>query len=172
MRNVTSENIQEHSFQVAVVAHALAVIRNKLFNGSINPERVAMLALYHDSNETITGDLPTPIKYFNPEIQSAYKDLEDISKDKLISLLPEFLRDEYKDIIFYNEKSEEGTLVKAADKICAYLKCLEELRAGNCEFEKAKQSILKKIKEINLPEVIYFMEYFSENFLLTLDELN
>lgn len=172
MRNVNRENIMEHSLQVAMVAHGLAVINNRVFNGDINPERVALLAIYHDSNETITGDLPTPIKYFNPDIQESYKGLEDLSKDKLISLLPDIMREDYRQVLFFDENSEEGRLVKAADRICAYIKCIEELKAGNGEFQKAQQAILRKIESIDLPEVEYFMEHFIENFSLTLDELN
>ncbi len=172
MRNVTSENIQEHSLQVAMIAHGLALIKNKFFEGSVNAERVALLAIFHDSNETITGDLPTPIKYFNSEIQNAYKDLESLSKDKLLTLLPDSFKEDYRTILFYDDKSEEGLLIKAADRLCAYVKCIEELKAGNGEFQKAQQSILEKIEDIDLPEVRYFMEHFIENFSLTLDELN
>lgn len=172
MRNVTKENIQEHSLQVAMIAHFLALIKNKFFDGNVNCERVALLAMYHDSNETITGDLPTPIKYYNPEIQNAYKDLESISKDRLLSLLPAYMRGEYREILFYDEESEEGRLIKSADRLCAYIKCLEELKAGNGEFQKAEQAILKKINEHISPEVKYFMEHFINNFSLTLDELN
>lgn len=134
--------------------------------------KTALYAVYHDSNETITGDLPTPIKYYNPEIQSSYKGLEEISKEKLLSLLPEFMREDYKEVLFYDETSLEGRLVKAADRICAYIKCIEESKAGNGEFQKAQQSIMKKIKNMNLPEVDYFMKHFMDNFSLTLDELN
>jgi 5'-deoxynucleotidase len=172
MRNVTSENIQEHSLQVAMIAHGLAVIKNKYFNGGVNAEKVALLAIYHDSNETITGDLPTPIKYFNPGIQSAYKDLENISKEKLLTLLPAGLREEYRNLLFYDEQSEEGRIIKAADRLCAYVKCMEELKAGNGEFQKAQQATLKKIRKMDLPEVNYFMDHFIDNFSLTLDELN
>ncbi len=172
MRNVTRENIMEHSLQAAMIAHGLAVINNKVFNGSINPERVALLTLYHDCNETITGDLPTPIKYFNPDIKESYKGLEDLSKEKLITLLPEVLREEYREILFFDENSAEGKIIKAADRFCAYIKCVEELKAGNGEFIKAQQTILIKLKSIGLPEVDYFMDHFMENFSLTLDELN
>ncbi len=172
MRNVNRENIMEHSLQVAMIAHGLAIINNRIFNGAANPEKTALYAVYHDSNETITGDLPTPIKYYNPEIQSSYKGLEEISKDKLLSLLPDFMKDDYKKVLFYDETSLEGRLVKAADRICAYIKCIEESKAGNGEFLKAQQSIMKKIKNMNLPEVDYFMEHFMDNFSLTLDELN
>ncbi|HHW23261.1 MAG TPA: 5'-deoxynucleotidase [Clostridiaceae bacterium] len=172
MRNVTRENIMEHSLQVAMVAHGLALINNRIFNGNVNPEKVALLAIYHDSNETITGDLPTPIKYFNPDIQESYRALEDISKEKLLSLLPEPLKEDYRNVLFFDENSPEGKLVKAADRICAYIKCIEELKAGNGEFQKAQQAIMKRIENIDLPEVKYFMDHFVENFSLTLDELN
>ncbi len=172
MRNVNRENIMEHSLQVAMIAHGLAIINNRVFNGDANPEKTALYAIYHDSNETITGDLPTPIKYFNPEIQTSYKGLEEVSKDKLLSLLPASLQEDYKKVLFYDETSLEGRLVKAADKICAYIKCVEESKAGNGEFQKAQQSILDKINNIKLPEVDYFMKHFMDNFSLTLDELN
>ena len=172
MRNVNRENIMEHSLQVAMIAHGLAIINNRVFNGDANPEKTALYAVYHDSNETITGDLPTPIKYFNPEIQTSYKGLEEVSKDKLLSLLPASFQEDCKKVLFYDETSLEGRLVKAADKICAYIKCVEESKAGNGEFQKAEQSILNKIKNIKLPEVDYFMNHFMDNFSLTLDELN
>jgi len=172
MRNTNIENIQEHSHQVSVIAHALAVIRNVYFGGNVNPERIAVLALYHDSNEALTGDMPTPIKYFNPLMQKAYKDMEDISKEKLLTMLPEELRDVYRGILFYDESSDEGRIVKAADRICAYIKCLEEEKAGNTEFKKAAEATVKKIKNMNMPEADYFMEHFIPSFRLTLDELN
>ncbi|MGI6085518.1 MAG: 5'-deoxynucleotidase [Acetivibrionales bacterium] len=172
MRNVNRENIMEHSLQVAMIAHGLAVINNRIFNGNANPEKTALYAIYHDSNETITGDLPTPIKYHNPGIQTSYKALEEISKSKLLSLLPEPLKEDYREVLFFDETSLEGRLVKAADRICAYIKCIEESKAGNGEFKKAQQSILKRIKNIKLPEVDYFMRHFMDNFSLTLDELN
>jgi len=157
---------------VAMVAHGLALINNRIFNGNVNPEKVALLAIYHDSNETITGDLPTPIKYFNPDIQESYRALEDISKEKLLSLLPEPLKEDYRNVLFFDENSPEGKLVKAADRICAFIKCIEELKAGNGEFQKAQQAIMKRIENIDMPEVKYFMDHFIENFSLTLDELN
>ena len=172
MYSSMEENIMEHSLQVAMVAHGLALINNRIFNGNVNPEKVALLAIYHDSNETITGDLPTPIKYFNPDIQESYRALEDISKEKLLSLLPEPLKEDYRNVLFFDENSPEGKLVKAADRICAYIKCIEELKAGNGEFQKAQQAIMKRIENIDLPEVKYFMDHFVENFSLTLDELN
>ena len=172
MRNVTNENIQEHSLQTAMIAHGLALIKNKYFNGNVNAEKIALYAIFHDCNETIIGDLPTPIKYFNPEISEAYKKLENVSKEKLLTMLPQGLQKEYREILFYDENSMEGRIIKAADRICAYLKCIEEIKAGNSEFKKAKNATLKKIKEIDLPEVKYFMDHFINNFRLTLDELN
>ncbi|HPU22030.1 MAG TPA: 5'-deoxynucleotidase [Thermoclostridium caenicola] len=172
MRNVNQENIQEHSLQVAIIAHALALIKNLYYGGNVNPERVALLAMYHDCNETITGDLPTPIKYYNPEISRAYRDLERVSREKLLSMLPEELADLYKPILFYDEESEEGKLVKAADRLCAYIKCIEEIKAGNGEFAKAKQAVHKRLMEMDSPELKHFMDHYIENFSLTLDELS
>lgn len=172
MRNTNSESIQEHSLQVSMIAHALALIKNTYFGGSVNPERIAVIAMYHDSNETITGDLPTPIKYYNPSISNAYKDLENISKEKLLTMLPDLLADDYRRILFFNETSDEGKIVKAADRISAYIKCLEEEKAGNTEFKKAAVATLKKINEMDIPEVNYFMDNFIHGFMLTLDELN
>ncbi|MDD4296095.1 MAG: 5'-deoxynucleotidase [Ruminiclostridium sp.] len=172
MRNTNSESIQEHSLQVSMIAHALSLIKNTYFGGCVNSERIAVLAMYHDSNETITGDLPTPIKYYNPSISNAYKDLENISKEKLLSMLPEELADEYRRILFFGEASDEGKIVKAADRISAYIKCLEEEKTGNTEFKKAAAATLKKINEMDLPEVNYFMDNFIYGFKLTLDELN
>lgn len=172
MRNVTDENIQEHSLQVAMIAHGLAVIKNRYFGGTLDPGRVALLAIYHDSNEAITGDLPTPIKYYNPDINKAYHELEVVAKHKLISMLPPDLRDEYAPILMFDEGFEEGRIIKTADRICAYIKCVEEIKAGNGEFEKAKVAVHKKLMEMDSPELKYFMDHFMENFSLTLDELN
>ncbi len=172
MRNTQSENIQEHSHQVALIAHALAIIKNKFYNGGVNPERTAILAMFHDCNETITGDMPTPIKYFNPEISRAFKDVENLATNKLLSMLPEEIVDSYSSILLHDEKEKElWSLVKAADRISAYIKCIEEEKAGNTEFKKAGDSILKTINDIDSPEVNYFMENFIPSFHLTLDEL-
>lgn len=173
MRNTQNENIQEHSLQVATIAHALAIIRNKFYDGDVNAERTAVLAMFHDCNEIITGDMPTPVKYFNPEIMQAYKNVESVSKKKLLTMLPAELRDEYSTILFHEKCDDEHwKLVKAADRISAYIKCLEEAKAGNSEFKKAGESILKSIFNIDLPEVRYFMENFIPSFSLTLDELD
>jgi len=173
MRNTRTENIQEHSLQVAMIAHSLALIRNKLFDGRVNPERVTILALYHDAGEVITGDLATPIKNFNPKIKTAFNEIEEVARQKLFNMLPEALRSEYEPLFFGIEADREHwTLVKAADKICAYLKCLEELKAGNQEFSKAERAIKTDLDRIDLPEIGYFLDHFGPSFSLTLDELN
>jgi len=173
MRNVRQENIQEHSLQTAMIAHNLALVKNKWFGGNVDPLKVLVLAVYHEASEVITGDLPTPIKYFNPEIKKAYKDIEKIANYRLLSMLPNELKKDYEPILIPGEEDEEHwQIVKAADKICAYLKCIEELKAGNREFEKAKNTIYKDLINLNRPEVQYFMEIFLPSFYLTLDELN
>ena len=171
MRNTQPENIQEHSLQVAIIGHALAIIGNRRFGTSVNPERVAALAAFHEAGEVITGDLATPIKYFNPTIKEAYKHIEQIASEKLLSMLPEEFREDYRSLLF-QEDSEEYKLMKAADKICAYIKCLDELRAGNREFERATASIRRELDDMKRPEIDYFLEKFAPSFSLTLDELN
>lgn len=171
MRNSQKENVQEHSHMVAVLAHALAVIRRDIFGGTIDPGEVAVAALYHDAPEILTGDLPTPVKYFNPDIQSAYKQVEAVSADKLLGMLPDELRPAYVPYL----KEEPGVvhdLVKAADKLSAYIKCVEELKMGNNEFRQAADQTLELLKASPLPEVGYFMEHFLPAFGLTLDELS
>ena len=173
MRNTGRENIAEHSLQVAVFAHALALISNKYFGGEHSPERVATLAVFHDAPEVITGDMATPVKYFNPEITAAYKDMEAIACGKLISLLPEDFREDYTALLEPDEREERSRrLVKAADKLSAYAKCIEEERAGNKEYSMAKRSILQNIHNMKMPEAEYFLEHFIPGFELTLDELN
>lgn len=173
MRNTTSENIQEHSLQVAMIAHGLALIKNELFGGKINPERTMALGVFHEVSEVITGDLATPIKYFNPEIKSAFGEIEDVAKQRLFKMLPEEIKNNFKHYLFQNDNDKESwMLVKAADKICAYLKCVEELRTGNEEFLKAERVIRNELEANTLPEVKYFIETFVPSFSLTLDELN
>ena len=173
MRNTREENIQEHSLQTAMIAHALAVIRNTVLGGDIDANRVMAAAVYHEAGEVITGDLATPIKYFNPEIKQAYKQIEQVAEQKLVKMLPEAMQGEYEKLILRRADDKEAyALVKAADKICAYLKCVEEMSAGNREFEKAQATIKKAIDAMELPEVKYFMETFVPSFELTLDELN
>ncbi|HXW01131.1 MAG TPA: 5'-deoxynucleotidase, partial [Anaerolineae bacterium] len=149
MRNTHLENIQEHSLQVAMIAHGLALIKNKFFNGTIDPARTAVLALFHDAGEVITGDLATPIKYFNPKIKQSYGEIEIVATQRLYNMLPEELKPDYQTIFFRQEEDRSHwELVKAADKICAYLKCLEELKAGNQEFAKAEKAIKATLDEL------------------------
>ena len=172
MRSVREENIMEHSQQVAVIAHALALINNKIFGGDIEVSKVVLLAQYHEVGEVITGDLPTPIKYFNPEIKSAYKDLEKWASKKILDTLPEEIKAEYQEYIVPNEDSEEYKIVKAADRLSAYLKCVEEVKAGNGEFKKAKKTILNDLKNLKREEVDYYLTEFVPAYELTLDELD
>ena len=173
MRNVRTENVSEHSLQVAFVAHALAIIKNRKFDGQVNPERIALLAMYHDSSEVITGDLPTPIKYHNPQIAHEYKKIEKYAQQKLIDMLPEELQEDFRSLVIEDLQSqEEHALVKQADSLCAYLKCLEELAAGNSEFTLAKKRLEKTLADRNSPEMEYFMEIFIPGFSLSLDEIS
>lgn len=173
MRNTQEENIQEHSLQTAMIAHALALIRNRLYGGKVDAQKIMAFAVYHEAGEVITGDLATPIKYFNPEINKAYKAIESLAVDKLLGMLPDELKKEYAGLLeLQSADAEEHAIVKAADKICAYLKCVEELKAGNGEFKKAKAAIEKDLKNSPLKEVQYFMKEFAPSFGLTLDELN
>ena len=172
MRNVRTENVSEHSLQVAFVAHALAIIKNKRFNGNVNPERIALLAMYHDASEVLTGDLPTPTKYYNPQITSEYKKIEKIAQNKLINMLPKELQEDFRSLIdddYYNES--EKNIVKQADALCAYLKTIEELSAGNNEFKLAEQRLKKTLSERNSPEMDYFLDIFVPSFSLSLDEI-
>ncbi|WP_058912766.1 5'-deoxynucleotidase [Entomohabitans teleogrylli] len=173
MRNVRTENVSEHSLQVAMVAHALAAIKNRLFNGSVSPERIALLAMYHDASEVLTGDLPTPVKYFNTQIAHEYKAIEKIAQQKLIEMIPDALRDIFEPLIDEQQYSEdEKALVKQADALCAYLKCLEELSAGNNEFLLAKGRLEKTLADRRSPEMDYFMDVFVPSFHLSLDEIS
>lgn len=171
MRNTFQENIQEHSHQVAVLAHALAVIQNRFYDGQIDPGAVAVAALYHDASEILTGDMPTPIKYDNPDIQSAYKQVEAVAEQKLLSMLPEELRCDFDEAVTIPDP-EVHAIVKAADKLSAYIKCVEELKAGNTEFKKAKEQTYAALRQNPIPALKYFMEHFLPGFELTLDELN
>ncbi|MCI6730076.1 MAG: 5'-deoxynucleotidase [Candidatus Faecousia sp.] len=171
MRNTFSENIQEHSHMVAVLAHGLALIRRELLGlPGPDPDRCAVAALYHDASEILTGDLPTPVKYFNPEIKKAYKQVERVSGEKLLSMLPEALRPSYTHLILEDDP-ETLPIVKAADKLSAYIKCVEELKAGNQEFESAAQQTRAALEAMELPELAYFMQEFLPPFQLTLDQL-
>ena len=170
MRNTVPENIQEHSHMVAVLAHALAVIRREEFGGTVDPGRVAAVALYHDAAEIFTGDLPTPVKYANTSIQTAYKAVEADAAGRLAAMLPQTLRPAFSALLEETDP-EVLALVKAADKLSAHLKCLEELKAGNREFQSAAQQTLEALKSYQLPELDYFLDQFLPAFSLTLDEL-
>ncbi len=173
MRNTRLENTQEHSLQVALIAHGLAVINNRLFDGGLDPERIALLAVFHDAEEVITGDVPTPIKYFNPSIKQALFDIEAVARERLLAMLPAELRGDYEPL-FIAQASDAAAwrVVKQADKISAYLKCLEEDKAGNEEFQKAEQSIRRELEQDDDPALRYFLTTFVPSFRLTLDELN
>ena len=171
MRNTFSENIQEHSHQVAVLAHGLALIRRDILGLDADPERCATAALFHDASEILTGDLPTPIKYYNPDIKTAYKQVERVSGDKLLAMLPEELRESYAPLI-HEEDASVHSIVKAADKLSAHIKCIEELKAGNQEFESAAAQTRRALEEMNLPELNWFLEHCLPAFAKNLDELN
>lgn len=172
MRNSMPENIAEHSFDTALLAHALAVIKNKRFGGNVDAGRVVMLALYHDAPEIFTGDMPTPVKYFNPSIRNEYKQVEKASLLKLLSYLPDDLRGDYEDVMVPKPEDKELLrIVKAADKLSALIKCIEEEKAGSREFKKAAAAQEKTLKEMNMPEVECFMKEFLPAFSLTIDEL-
>lgn len=171
MRSVRDENIMEHSQQVAMIAHALAIITNKLYGGNLNAEKCVLYAVYHECSEVLTGDLPTPIKYFNNSIHGAYKNLEEGACAKLLSTLPPELKEGLEGYVLADTSSEEYKIVKAADRLAAYIKCLEERRCGNTEFDKAKKSIEEDLHSRNIPAVEYFMQNFIPAFSLTLDEL-
>ncbi|MBX2994734.1 MAG: 5'-deoxynucleotidase [Bdellovibrionaceae bacterium] len=174
MRCTQRENVQEHSLQVAMVAHALALVKNKYFEGRVPAEKVAVCAIFHDATEVITGDLPTPVKYSNPEISEAYKAIEGRAAEQLLKLLPPDFQSEYRGLFAASdEEGEIRDLIKAADSLCAYIKCLEEIAAGNTEFSRAKKSIEDKVRSLqSRPEVDYFVRHFIPGFSLTLDELS
>lgn len=175
MRNSFVENVQEHSHMVAVLAHALAVIRRDIFKGGEaecpDPNFVAAAALFHDSSEIFTGDLPSPIKYLNPEIMTAYKDVESKASQKLLQMLPEEMRSAYAPLLS-EENQAVHSLIKAADKLSAYIKCVEEEKAGNKEFSSAKVQLEKNLLNTGLPEVDYFLRSFMPSFSLSLDDIS
>ncbi len=172
MRNTMPENDMEHALQAAMIAHAIAVMGNVRYNRGYNAEHIMALAMYHDASEVITGDLPTPIKHHNPAIKTEYSKLEDIAAQKLISMLPPDLREYYTPLIAHDESTEEWRIVKAADRICAYIKCLEERKSGNQEFESARKSVKKFLDQIDLDEVQDFMMECIPGFAMTLDEIS
>ena len=171
MNSTRQENLSEHSLETAIIAHALAVIGNKRLGKSIDADRVAVMAVFHDCSEIITGDMPTPIKYYNHQINSVYKEIENAAADKLLSRLPDDLREEYSALLSHDDKNAElYKYVKAADKLSALIKCTEELKMGNGEFKTAKQSILQAIRSLELEEAEIFMDEFFPAYSLTLDE--
>ena len=171
MRNSIHENIQEHSHMVAVIAHALGVIRRNVYGIPCDPEACATVALYHDASEILTGDLPTPIKYHDEEIMSAYRRVETIASEKLLGMLPQELQSAFEPVLVGETQRELHPIVKAADKLSAYIKCIEERKAGNNEFLNAEKQTLAAIHAYNLPEAEYFIEHFIPAFEKTLDEL-
>ena len=170
MRNTRTENVEEHSYEVAVLAHALAVIGRDVFHKGLDPDKIAAAALFHDAPEIITGDMPTPIKYYNPDIKTAYRQVEAVAQDKLLSMLPPELVPAYGPLVRESDK-EVKRYVKAADKLSAYIKCVEELKAGNAEFRDAAAQTRQALESYGLPEVQYFLEVFMDSFSLTLDQL-
>lgn len=174
MRNTRSENLSEHSLETAIVAHALAVIGNERFQKSYDPQRAAALALLHDAPEIITGDMPTPVKYHSEEIRRAYAEVEDLAVERLVSMLPEELRPYYRELMTQSAPGDRELrpLIKAADRISAAIKCVEERLSGNQDFREAERSTIKLLEEMDLPEVKYFMKEFLPSYGLTLDEQN
>ena len=173
MKNTDQENVCEHSLEVGMIAHALAVIGNTRFNKNLNAEKAALIGMYHDSSEIITGDMPTPVKYYNAEIKNAMKEVENVANKKILSMLPEDMQESYRSIFFKTQEDEYlWKLVKGADKISALIKCMEELNTGNTEFRSAKVSLEKAIDGMELEEVKVFMEEFLPAYGNTLDELS
>ncbi len=171
MRNTFSENIQEHSHQVAVLAHALALIRREILHlPGPDPDKCAVAGIYHDASETLTGDLPTPIKYYNPEIKTAYKQVEQIAADRLIAMLPDELQKVYAPLVMESDP-EVLPIIKAADKLSAYIKCVEERKAGNTDFATAEEQTMQSMKDMALPELNWFIENCLPGFSLNLDQL-
>lgn len=172
MRNTEQENLSEHSLETAIIAHALAVLRNTRFGGSVNAERVALKAMFHDTPEILTGDMPTPVKYYNPELRTAYRSVEHNAGKRLLEMLPEDLRPSYEGLLLpEDEQDEEWRLVKAADKLSALIKCIEERKAGNMEFATAEASTMSSVKAMGIAEVDVFIDEFLPSYSLTLDQL-
>ena len=171
MRNTITENISEHSLETAFIAHVLALYRNVRFGGNVDPERAALLAMYHDVTEIITGDMPTPVKYYNDQIKEQYDKVEKIAEEKLLSFLPDDLREHYTPLFGKTEEEAElWQLVKAADKLSALIKCIEERQMGNCDFANAEKSTLEAVHKMGLPEAEEFIREFLTSYKLTLDD--
>ena len=173
MRNSQSENISEHALEVSILAHALAIISNERLHNQLNAEKAALIGIYHDATEIITGDMPTPIKYFNEEIQGAFKAVEKVAAERLLNMLPEDIRKSYYSLFFAQEEDAYlWKLVKAADKLSALIKCIEEAKAGNTEFISAEKSLINILNDMKIKEVDIFLEEFLPAYYKTLDELN
>lgn len=171
MRNTRNENLCEHSLEVAFIAHALGIINNEMFGGELPAERLAILGMYHDVTEIITGDMPTPVKYYSPVIRGAYKEVETVARDELLSSLPDKISSRYSSLLLETEEEEElWRYVKAADKLSALIKCIEEQQMGNSDFDDARKTIESALKEMNLQEVDYYMKEFLPAYKLTIDE--
>ena len=170
MRNTRTENVEEHSYEVAVLAHALAAIGREIYCKDIDPDRVAAAALFHDAPEIITGDMPTPIKYYNPELKTAYKQVEAVAQDKLLSMLPPELVSVYEPLVREGDRSVRR-YVKAADKLAAWLKCQEEKKAGNTEFDRAADETMTSLRGMGMEELDWFLDNLAGAFQLTLDDL-
>ena len=170
MRNTRTENVEEHSYEVAVLAHALATIGREVFHRDLDPDRTAVAALFHDAPEIITGDMPTPIKYYNPDIKTAYRQVEAVAQDKLLSMLPEELVPAYEPLVRESDP-QIRRYVKAADKLSAYIKCVEELKAGNAEFKRAAGQTMAALKDMEMEELDWFLDHLAGAFQLTLDDL-
>ncbi len=171
-RNVINENVMEHSWEVATITHALGIIRNRRFGGNLDVNAVVVAALYHDCGEVITGDMPSPIKYHSPAITNAYKAVEKQAEQELLSLLPKELQEDFRGVLLHDEiKPEHLQFIKAADTLCAYIKCRSEVLAGNFEFSQAEKDVKERLARIDMPEVEYFIETFIPSYGLTLDEL-
>ncbi len=171
MKSTVSENLKEHSLDVSMIAHCLAVVRRDVFNLPISPDRIAVMALYHDAAETVTGDLPTPIKYMSPEINNAYKSIEREAEHRILAMLPDELKDTYTSY-FTASNDDERRILKAADRICAYIKCLLELKSGNDEYRRAAEQTKRALDNMHLQEVEYFFNTFMPSFDLSIDEMD
>lgn len=172
MRSTVPENIQEHSLDVAVIAHALVMIRNTYYGGTLDPSRAAMYGIFHDASEIFTGDMPTPVKHFNPNFKRSFHQLEERARRKLLAMLPPELAAEYEPLFFFDDQEEYVRLVKAADRIAALTKCIEEGKSGNREFRRAEAEHFEQLSASTLPEVSYFLEKLLPGYRLSLDELN
>jgi len=171
-RNTVNENVMEHSWEVATITHALALIKNRYFGGNLDVNTIVVAALYHDCGEVITGDLPSPIKYHTPEITQAYKAIERQAERELLNLLPDELQTDYRKVLMEELIPEDHrALIKAADTIAAFIKCRTEVNAGNQEFSKAEEAVKTRLDNLGMPEVQYFLDTFIDSYSLTLDEL-